>query len=170
MPVLSNGRIVADDWLRLGDDESVPQGADVIVSFARLAREFEALKHHRGRLGVDLPNDSPVEDLVPFLGALHLVALAFPAFTDGRAYSQAIQIRRHLDFDGELRASGGILPDQLAHMRQCGFDSFEVSDRHGLDTWLRAATAMTLTYQRGYAPGRGFAPAEIGRSRQETRT
>jgi len=167
MRLLKGGEIVEDAWVALGDQDALPQGANVIVSFERLARCFDALKAHGGRLGVALANDVSVDDLVPYLGALHLVALSFPAFTDGRAYSQAIQLRRHLEFSGELRATGGILPDQLAYMRQCGFDSFEVTERHGLDVWRKAATAMTLTYQRGYAPDRGFSPAEIGRARQE---
>ena len=44
-----------------------------------------------------------------------------------------------------------------------------MTERHGLDVWQRAATAVTLTYQRGYAPEHGFAPAEIGRTRLEQR-
>lgn len=170
MPLLKGGEIIVDDWVRLGDADGLPQGADIIVPLDRLSKRFEVLKRREGRLGVVLANTAPVDDLVPYLGALHLVVLSFPAFGDGRAYSQAIQIRRHLEFTGELRASGAVLPDQVAHMRQCGFDSFEVTERHGLDVWRRAATAITLTYQRGYAPGRGFAPAEIGRTRLEQRS
>lgn len=44
-------------------------------------------------------------------------------------------------------------------MRQCGFDVFEVPERHDLDIWQKAATAMTLFYQHGYGQPRGFAPA-----------
>lgn len=170
MPLLKGGEIVEDDWVRLGDDDRIPQGADIIVSFDRLKQCFEALKAHEGRLGVVFPNDVAADDLVAYLGGLHLVVLSFPVFGDGRAYSQAIQLRRYFDFVGELRASGTVLPDQVAYMRQCGFDSFEVTERHGLDVWRRAATTVTLTYQRGYAPERGFAPAEIGRSRLEQRS
>lgn len=169
MPLLKDGEFVDDAWVRLDDDEPVPQGADVIVSLARLDAGFESLKRHEARLGVALDNDVAADVLVPYIGALHLVALSFPRFTDGRAYSQAVHIRRHLEFVGELRATGDILPDQVAFMRQCGIDSFEVTGRHGLDVWRKAATAMTLSYQRGYAPEHGFAPAEIGRARQELR-
>lgn len=169
MPLLRGGEILEDDWSRLADDDPLPHGVDVIVSSDRLSNGFEAFEKHGGRLGVALSNDAPVDGLVPYLGALHLVVLEFPGFTDGRAYSQAIRIRRHLQFTGELRAAGNILPDQVSYMRQCGFDSFEVTDRHDLDIWLRAATAMTLTYQRCYVPDRGFAPAEVSRARLERR-
>lgn len=169
MQLLKGGAIVDNEWLRLADDDALPQGSDVIVSLDRLSTTFEALKKHGGRLGVALSNDTDVDRLLPYLGALHLVVLAFPGFTDGRAYSQAILIRRHLEFTGELRAAGDVLPDQVSYMRQCGFDSFEVTERHGLDVWLRAATAITLSYQRGYVPERGFAPAEVSRARLEKR-
>ena len=70
--------------------------------------------------------------------------LTFPTFADGRAYSQGRRIRSHREFAGELRATGHVLPDQLAMMRQCGFDVFEAPERHDLDIWQKAATAMTL--------------------------
>lgn len=165
MPLLKHGEIVEDGWQRIGDATPLPEGGDVIVPFERLRREFEFLKRHDGRLGVDFSNDRLVDELVPYLGALHLVCLDFPKFADGRGFSLARQIRRQLEFEGELRASGNVLPDQVAFMRQCGLDAFEIGDRFGLDVWRRAATTISLSYQRGYGPRSGFAPAEIPRLR-----
>ena len=50
------------------------------------------------------------------------IELQFPAFTDGRAYSQAFLLRRRLRFAGELRATGDVLIDQLVQMQRTGFD------------------------------------------------
>ena len=50
------------------------------------------------------------------------IDLQFPAFTDGRAYSQAFLLRRRLRFAGELRATGDVLIDQLVQMQRTGFD------------------------------------------------
>ena len=50
------------------------------------------------------------------------IDLAFPKFTDGRAYSQAFLLRRRLGFKGELRATGDVLIDQLVQMQRTGFD------------------------------------------------
>jgi len=169
MRLLKNGEFLEDTWLRLEDGEAVPQGADVIVGLDRLRAEFGSLMLHDGRLGVALPNDRPVEDVVDFLEALDAVVLDFPAFTDGRAYSQARKLRRDHGYSGELRAVGNVLPDQLAFMRQCGLDVFEVNGRFDRETWVRAATAMTLTYQRGYLPERGFAPADVWSAREGSR-
>ena len=50
------------------------------------------------------------------------IDLQFPAYTDGRAYSQAFLLRRRLRFAGELRATGDVLIDQLVQMQRTGFD------------------------------------------------
>jgi len=159
MRLLRGGEIVADDWRRADDDAAII-GGGMIVPFARLQAEFDTLRVN-GSIGVEFPNDGAAEDLEPYFDGLDLIAIDFPAFTDGRGYSLAHQIRGQYQFAGELRATGNILPDQLAFLRQCGFDAFEVDDRFGLDVWQRAATTMSLSYQRGYGPSRGFAPAEI---------
>lgn len=50
------------------------------------------------------------------------IDLNFPKFTDGRAYSQAFLLRRRLGFQGEIRATGDVLIDQLVQMERTGFD------------------------------------------------
>jgi uncharacterized protein (DUF934 family) len=69
----------------------------------------------------------PSEDaraLLPFLDRISLVEISFPAYTDGRGYSAA-RILREAGYEGELRAVGDVLVDQIAYMRRCGFDSFK---------------------------------------------
>ena len=61
--------------------------------------------------------------LLPHLGQLGLVEVSFPSFRDGRGYSSA-RVLREAGYDGELRAAGDVLVDQLPLMRRCGFDSF----------------------------------------------
>ena len=56
------------------------------------------------------------------LSGVTCIDLQFPAFTDGRAYSQAFLLRRRLRFAGELRATGDVLIDQLLQMQRTGFD------------------------------------------------
>lgn len=166
MRLLKNGEFLENTWIRLDDDETLPGSTGVIVSADRLKAEFKELMLHKAGLAVALPNDRTVEDIADFLEVLDAIVLDFPSFTDGRAYSQARQLRGRYNYRGELRASGNVLPDQLAFMRQCGLDSFEVNGRFGLDVWHRAVTAMTLTYQSGYLPDRGFAPADVWSARE----
>jgi uncharacterized protein (DUF934 family) len=68
----------------------------------------------------------PADDaraLIPHLGRLRLIEVAFPKFRDGRGYSSA-RILREAGFTGEIRAAGDVLVDQLGFMRRVGFDSF----------------------------------------------
>ncbi|MCB1437748.1 MAG: DUF934 domain-containing protein [Rhodobiaceae bacterium] len=170
MPLLRNGEFLEDSFITLDDDAPLPPSGDIIVTRDRLVRDFDALKARSGALGVLFPVDGEPEELAPYLGALALIVLPFEKFADGRAYSIARILRARVGYGGELRAEGDILPDQIAFMRQIGFDSFSPrSDRYSEDAWRRAATAMTLTYQTGYVARQGFAPAEIFELRRQRR-
>lgn len=72
---------------------------------------------------VRLEPDDDARALIPHLGRLTLVEVAFPKFRDGRGYSSA-RILREAGYTGELRAQGDVLVDQIAFMKRCGFDSF----------------------------------------------
>lgn len=148
MPLLKNNVLVPDTWVAVGAEETVPDGGNVIVSFARLLKDFEALSKRSGKLGVVFTNVDRAEVLATFLPRLSLVVLPFPAFADGRAYSIARQMRE-FGYRGEVRATGNVLPDQLQFMQQVGFDAFEIGERFPLSAWQQASKQMSLAYQRG---------------------
>jgi len=78
---------------------------------------------------ISMANDADPRSLS--LEGVHRIDLHFPKFTDGRAYSQAFLLRRRLDFQGEIRATGDVLIDQLVSMARTGFDVAVL--REGLD-------------------------------------
>jgi uncharacterized protein (DUF934 family) len=158
MPLIRNDAFVEDDWLTLGIDDPLPESGDIAVPFARILKEWETITRHDGRLGVIFTNADRAEALALFLPRLALIVLPFPAFTDGRAYSIARQLRE-MGYSRELRAAGNVLPDQLQFMRQVGFTSFEVTDRFDAALWLRSSRQMSLSYQRGF--GRPAGEAEV---------
>ena len=148
MPLLRNDAFVADDWATYADDAVLIEGGKVIVSSQRLIRDWDSLAKFTGLLGVSLANSERVEVLTPYISQLSLVVLNFPSYTDGRAYSQAKDLRL-AGYRGALRATGNLLLDQFQYMNQMGFDSFEVSDRFSLPQWQAASKQMSLAYQRG---------------------
>ena len=101
-----------------------------------------------GKLGVIWPNNRDVDDLVPYLDRLAAVALVFPSFRDGRAYSQARLLRERYGFAGELRATGQVLRDQFVFMLRAGFDAFEVKK----DSDAAAFAATSKRYSVFYQP------------------
>jgi uncharacterized protein (DUF934 family) len=148
MPLLKYNAIVPDTWLNAEVDGELPHSGDVIVPFARLLKEWGALSARSGRLGVRFGNTDKPEALTSFLPGISVIVLPFPAFNDGRAYSIARKLRE-LGYQGELRATGNVLPDQLQFMLQVGFDAFEIGERFSLETWTKASRQMSLAYQRG---------------------
>lgn len=70
---------------------------------------------------LQLANDADIQGLS--IEGVHRIDLNFPKFTDGRAFSQALLLRRRLGFKGEIRATGDVLVDQLVQMQRSGFDS-----------------------------------------------
>ena len=150
MPLISNGEIIEDSWLRHEDGAPLPIVGDLILSLDKLLEEGEELAGRRGRTGVQIANTADVEEIEFLLPHLALITLEFPAFTDGRAYSQARQLRTTLGYEGELRATGNVLADQAAFMGRVGFDSFEIETDVDIQTWKNTSGTMLLAYQRGY--------------------
>jgi phosphoadenosine phosphosulfate reductase len=89
--------------------------------------EQERLANRNAPLGLLIAPGEPLDDIAADLGRFALIALSFPKFTDGRAYSIARLLREKHGFAGELRAVGNVLSDQIPLMRRVGFDSFEVT-------------------------------------------
>ena len=81
------------------------------------------------------------------LDRLALIALDFPVFRDGRAYSHARLLRERFGFDGEIRATGNVLRDQFLFMHRCGFDAFVIADPAQADAWLQSISEISVWYQ-----------------------
>lgn len=96
---------------------------------------------------VSLANTDPVEDLAPHVGRLRLIELHFPKFSDGRAYSQARLLRERFGYQGELRAAGSVLQDQLPFLLRCGFDTFDSEQKGFGEALAKARTLFSVVYQ-----------------------
>ena len=149
MPLVEGGRIIDDRYVHVADDDSVPDRVPVIVSAKRFLAEPDALTRRDGSLGVAWPNDRRVAELAPWLGHLTLVALSFPKFRDGRAYSQARLIRETYGFRGTLRATGDVLRDQFHFLARAGFDSFQVKKPADAQAFAEVLARFSVYYQGG---------------------
>ena len=105
MPLVKNGKVATDIFVRVTDDGELPEGGNALVSAARFLEDPEGLLSKTAKLGVIWPNNRDLDDLVPFLDRLASVALVFPSFRDGRAYSQARLLRERYGYKGEDRKS-----------------------------------------------------------------
>ena len=147
MPLVKAGRIVEDRFMRVLDDAPVPDGVPVILPAARLLADARELVLRQAPTGVIWPNDRRVAEVLPYLDWIALVALVFPTFRDGRAYSQARLLRERHGFRGELRATGQVLRDQFVFMLRAGFDAFEVKKESDAEAFTNTAKRYSVFYQ-----------------------
>lgn len=147
MPLVRNGRLAEDRYVRVLDDVPIPDGVPVIVPAGRLLADATDLARRGASVGVLWPNDRRIAELAPHLDWLALVALVFPKFKDGRAYSQARQLRERYGFRGELRATGEILRDQFLFLQRAGFDSLEVKKDADAAAFEETSRRYSVFYQ-----------------------
>ncbi len=148
MPLIDYaGRVLADPWRFLADDEAIPEQGPIAVSFARWQADRTALLQHPGALGLVLKSHEAADLAAGDLEKFALIALEFPKFTDGRPYSTARLLRERHGYAGELRAIGRVLRDQLQFLKRCGFDSFVLAKEVPAADLAKALDEVTVVYQ-----------------------
>jgi uncharacterized protein (DUF934 family) len=147
MPLVKDGKIAADLFVHVPDGAELPGDGAILVPAARFLEDPQALLARAGKLGVIWPNNRDIDDLVPYLDRLAAIALVFPSFRDGRAYSQARLLRERYGFEGELRATGQVLRDQFVFMLRAGFDAFEVKKDSDAEAFTTTAKRYSVFYQ-----------------------
>ncbi|MBN8987669.1 MAG: DUF934 domain-containing protein [Rhizobiales bacterium] len=147
MPLVKDGKIAADLFVHVPEGAELPGDGAILVPAARFLEDPEALLKRAGKVGVIWPNNRDLDDLVPYLDRLAAVALVFPIFRDGRAYSQARLLRERHGYDGELRATGQVLRDQFVFMLRAGFDTFEVRKDSDAEAFASTAKRYSVFYQ-----------------------
>jgi uncharacterized protein (DUF934 family) len=142
-------RWAEDSFAHLADEDAIPAGGDVILSLARFQAEGDTLlASNSRRVGVRIEPDQEVEVLAYDLPRIAVVALAFPKFRDGRAYTSARLLRERFGYRGQIRAVGDVLQEQAGFMVRCGFDAFEPADGATPDVLTKAAGRFRHVYQR----------------------
>lgn len=144
--LIKDGAYAEDIYGRVADDAPLPDGA-VIVSLPRFQKDRDALLARNTPIGVRLAAHENPELLGTDVNHFSLVALEFPKFRDGRAFSWARMLRTRLGFSGEIRAVGDFLYDQVNYQRRVGIDAWEVPDHFTVEMFDRAMTEMTNVYQ-----------------------
>ena len=146
MKLIKSGAYAQDCYVSAPDDAVLPDGA-VLVSLGRFQKDREILLARNTPIGVRLQSHENPELLGDDVNRLSLVALEFPKFRDGRAFSWARKLRTRLGFTGEIRAVGDFLYDQVNYQHRVGFDAWEVPDDFTVEMFHRALSEMTDVYQ-----------------------
>ena len=153
--MLSHGVVVEDNWtvVTAPDLESgvLPAGDILLPLSYWLEKRDELLLQQADRaVGVWIDSHEEVEALVEGLAddlaRLPVVAINFPKFVDGRGFSSARLLRDRYQYQGEVRAIGEFIRDQLFLMQRCGFSQFSFANE--ID--LQAAAASFKDFSEAY--------------------
>jgi len=156
MRLIKAGRLIEDRFVRVLDDAPVPEGVAAVLPATRLLADARDLVLRQAPTGVIWPNDRKIAELAPYLDWIALIALVFPTFRDGRAYSQARLLRERYQFRGELRATGQVLRDQLLFLHRAG-TACSIS-RPEMDARARSRRAAPGMDRRSFEAGANTPP------------
>jgi uncharacterized protein (DUF934 family) len=126
MSLIKGGNLVEDTFVDASGSETIPPSGPVIVNLAQWQAQRDALLERGTPLGLRLHSDQSPEAIADDIQHFALIALEFPKFRDGRAYSYARLLRERYGFKGELRAVGDVLMEQVFFMVRTGFDAFDL--------------------------------------------
>ena len=147
MALIKNGELVESSFVDVGTASEIPAKGPVIVSLEQWQAQREALLARGTPLGIRLHSDQSPELIAADVAHFAVVALEFPKFRDGRAYSYARLLRERYGFKGELRAVGDVLLEQLFFMLRTGFDAFELTSADPLHDYRIALADFSVWYQ-----------------------
>jgi len=138
--LIKSGAIVNDAWMPLNPDNAEPAPGQICTLV-----QWEQLADKHGSAVQLEPGEEP-EALFDHLHQIRLIVINFPVFTDGRGFSYARNLREN-GYQGELRAAGNFIRDQLTYLRRCGFDAFHMADESALEGALGSLADFSEYYQ-----------------------
>ena len=146
--LLKNGSIIDDDWTFASDDlASLPSGDKPLISLPQAQQFANQLDLKTGNIGLWLEADSEIETLPELFLNVPIIIIKFTKFVDGRGFSLARLLRERYQFNGELRATGDIIRDQLYLLRHCGFNAFQFNEDIDLVQAAESLSDFSDSYQ-----------------------
>lgn len=147
MALIRNGFLAADGYSPVPAGAPLPATGPLLLTLPQWQAWRTELIERGTPVGVRLASDEHPEALAADTNHLSLIALEFPSFRDGRAYSYARLLRDRFGYTGELRAVGDVLPDQLLYMQRVGFDAFEIDSNDPVADYEDAIGGFSVVYQ-----------------------
>ena len=145
--LIRDGVLAEDEFRTVDDGAELPAEGAVIVGLERWQASADELLARDAPVGLRLSSEQAPELIGDGLDRLAVIALEFPAFRDGRAYSYARLLREKYGYEGELRAVGDVLLEQIHFMTRTGFNAFEIESDDPLRDFEIAAADFSVWYQ-----------------------
>ncbi len=146
MQLIKDQQIIENTWQYIADNDELKTG-DISVSFARWQADKQQLMAHDGKLGIRMSTTDSADELANDLEKFQLIELDFPDFADGRLFSQAWLLRGRYHYQGEIRAIGHYIPDQVFYLARVGVNAFSPKVAEELPDIIKKLKDFTVNYQ-----------------------
>lgn len=146
MSIIKDQQICENNWHYIAD-EMVPINGNITVSADRWHNDKALLLQHSGMIGIRLTPNDAIESIADDLPKVALIELYFSVFTDGRSFSQARLLRNRYGYQGEIRAVGNFMTDQVFYLHRVGVNAFELSQARDIELALSALKDFSVSYQ-----------------------
>jgi len=146
MQIVKDKQIIEDSWHYIADDAELKPG-DVSVSVDRWKKDKQQLLSRNGKIGIRIAPDDSIEEIADDLEKIQLIELDFPALADGRLFSHSWLLRSRYHYQGEIRATGHYLPDQVFYLSRVGVNAFNPEKQEDLALLLASLSDFSVKYQ-----------------------
>jgi len=147
--IIRNGAVITNEWTLLTKEpgsNNLPHGK-VILPLKTWQTHHSVLNMRDPKPGLCMNSDEYPSDFPGDIKTLPIIAIYFPAFTDGRSFSLGNLLRSRFGYQGELRACGSFIRDQLFYLKRCGFNSFEFDSTINLEAAAKSLSDFSESYQ-----------------------
>jgi len=146
--LINETEVLNNEWVLVESEDALASAnGNVLVPLDLLEK---AAKQPNLSIGLVLNGDADLEEIKDRLASTPVIAINFPAFADGRGYSLARLLKERYDYQGEIRAIGDVLIDQLHFMKRCGFDTYLLKEGLAAEDALNYFTTFSNPYQMAY--------------------
>ncbi|EAT10849.1 DUF934 domain-containing protein [Bermanella marisrubri] len=146
--LINDSEVLQNDWAIIDSVDALQSASGKVIVTTDLLEDAKA--NSDLTVGILLNGDADLEELKDEIGNATIVAINFPAFADGRGYSLARLLKERYDYQGEIRAIGDVLIDQLHFMKRCGFDTYLLKEGLVAEEALNYFKTFSDPYQLAY--------------------
>ena len=138
MIILNKDKLQKNEYIFLDELEQIASlnKKKIILTKNLWIEKKQIIKEKKISVGIQINSDESIDEITEDLKYFSLIQFNFLTFKDGRPFSIAKILRKKLNFEKEIRASGHILPDQYIFLMRCGFDTVEIEEKN-IDVWIR---------------------------------
>lgn len=143
--LIKDSTVIEDTWQLVADETADIPGGAVILPLSVWRANKDKLAQ-REQLGIWLNSDESPSEIADSIDQFQLIAINFPAFADGRGFTYGRELREQHNFNGELRAIGSFMRDQLYYLQRCGFNAFSLEGTD-IDAAINSLKDFSNNYQ-----------------------